>query len=209
MSLPEQIAAISAEANRIIISRPKPMLRLDLACGQTPAEGYEGVDLYAPGAKHKWDLQKYPWPVEDSSVEAIRCSHYIEHIPCDVVRGGSRYGQDALFAFFDECYRILCPGGELHISCPCARNNRAFQDPTHRRFIVAETFLYMNRDWRIQNKLDHYNVACHFGLNVNPIVPTELTLLHQEAQARRFNGEWNTVLDWDAKLKSMKEAPKA
>lgn len=116
-------------------------------------------------------------------------------------------GKDLFFAFFDECWRILektsnpaQPAGVMTVLCPCARSNRAFQDPTHRRFIVAETFLYLNRDWRKLNKLDHYRVDCHFGIDVVPIIPTELSLLHPEAQQRRFNENWNTVMDWQARL---------
>lgn len=208
MSVQDSIRQISESAQKpIIIARAKSLRRLDLACGQVPAAGYEGVDLYAPQAAHKVDLQSYPWPFEDNSVEAIRCSHYIEHIPCDVVRGGPRDGQDALFAFFDECYRIMADGADLHISCPSARSSRAFQDPTHRRFIVAETFLYMNKEWRELNKLDHYRVSCNFGINVNPVILTEVDKSRVDAwKQMAFAHYWNVIMDWDAHLKCLKGA---
>ncbi|MBF0556598.1 MAG: hypothetical protein HQK96_18930, partial [Nitrospirae bacterium] len=113
--------------------------------------------------------------------------------------------KDTLFAFFDECYRILKPDGIITIITPCARSNRGFQDPTHRRFIVSETFLYMSEEWRKINKLDHYNVSCNFGISVNHSMPTEIGLLHPEAQTRRFNENWNTIYDWMATLKSLKK----
>lgn len=201
---------------------PPPLLKLDLASGQSPREGFEGVDLW-DGAKHKVDLLKFPWPWADNSVEELHCSHFIEHIPArevesrdlagtvergtkmEVLSSHKDYlGQDMFLAFFDECYRVLRPGGVMTVLCPCGRSNRAFQDPTHRRFIVSETFLYLNADWRKANKLDHYRVKCNFGFTCDPIVSVDMTLLHPEAQYRRFNEGWNTILDWSVKLTSGK-----
>lgn len=192
-------------------------VKLDLACGQTPKEGFEGVDFYAPGAKHKIDLLRFPWPWKDSSVDEIHCSHFIEHIPMAFVESVPLDGngfcrteqsvvpqtdgaKDLFFAFFDECWRILKKDATMLVICPNARNDRAFQDPTHRRFIVAQTFLYLHEPWRKANKLDHYNVRCNFEVNCDPVVPMELTLLHPEAQMRRFNESWNVILDWNVKL---------
>src|SRR6185295_223721 len=181
------------------LARPPVTRRLDLACGQNVREGFEGVDIW-PGAQHVVDLQRYPWPFEDESVLELNTSHYIEHIPMEMVMSGRACGKcgglgallgalhqipipsdvqgaipcpdcrgsgglakkDALFAFFDECWRILAPDGWLFVTVPAHRNDRAFQDPTHRRFITAQTFLYMNEDWRRTNRLDHYNAVCNF-----------------------------------------------
>jgi predicted SAM-dependent methyltransferase len=176
-----------------------PPVRLDLACGQHPREGFAGVDLYAPGAE-RVDLRVYPWPWADASVAEAHCSHYVEHIPADEVHGGPRDGQDAFFAFFDELHRVLEPGGVATIIVPCGRSSRGFMDPTHRRFIMAETFGYLAADWRKAQGLDHYRVACDFGIVVNPTVDQSMNLLHPEAAARRFNEGWNTIHDWVAVL---------
>jgi predicted SAM-dependent methyltransferase len=178
--------------------------KLDLACGSSKKEGFYGVDVSDKvGADLVFNLMTFPWPWSDSSVDEIHCSHFIEHLPMIEIDG-----KDMLFRFFDECYRILKPEGLMTIVTPNARCNRAFQDPTHRRFIVAETFLYLAKEWRVLNKLDHYNVDCDFATTVDPIVMSEMTLLHPEAQNRRFNGEWNTILDWQAKMVSKKETSK-
>jgi len=197
------------------IVAPKKLLKLDLACGQNVREGYEGVDFVkTPQVKYVVNLLKFPFPWDNNSVEAIHCSHFIEHIPQCYVTPDNEYvlvptspeDKDLFFAFFDECYRILAPNGQMTVIAPSARSNRAWQDSTHRRAIVAETFLYLNADWRKMNKLDHYNVQCHFGINVNPTVPAELTLFSPEVQARRFNCEWNTTIDWVAQLVAIKDA---
>jgi hypothetical protein len=184
-----------SKESTVVLAKPASIVKLDLACGQSPKEGFEGVDLWE-GACHRWDLLQFPWPWKDSSVDELHCSHFIEHIPMATTAAG----KDLLFAFFDECHRVLKPGGRMTVLCPNARSNRAFQDPTHRRFIVAETFLYLHKPWRVANKLDHYKVACDFHVQCDPIVPTELTLLHPEAQMRRFTESWNVILDWQAVL---------
>lgn len=184
-------------------------LRLDLASGQSPRHGFEGVDIWE-GAAHRVDLQQYPWPFADESVLELNCSHYCEHIPMEMVYRAQGEGpgyQDALFAFFDECWRILAPDGWLHIVVPAHRSDRAFQDPTHRRFITAQTFAYMNEAWRRANRLDHYNVVCNFIGDCNPVVMEEMNLRSPEVAHRMIQREWNTVVDWKAELQKKPRLP--
>jgi len=189
-------------------------LKLDLGCGQNPKEGFDGVDLYAPNAKYKVDLFKFPYPFEDNSVDEIHCSHFVEHLPCreveardiavDLLEATRFRNQDFFFAFFDECYRVLKPEGTMFVAVPFGRNTRAFQDPTHRRFIMAETFGYLWKPWREANRLDHYNVRCNFASDVRPIVMEEMNLLAPERAAHKMNVEWNAVLDLHVTLKPVK-----
>lgn len=216
----------------IEVVKEKPLVKLDLACGQTPREGFEGVDFYAPNAKHKVDLFKFPFPWATASVDELHCSHFLEHLPCrevearDIVdpqkpagyrlgitgspvplngrTGGEKIiGKDFLFAFMDECWRVLKPGGTMNIVVPSGTSTRAFQDPTHRRFFVGATFLYFNRDWRQQQKLDHYRAECHFAFNAVPIVEVGETVRTEEVQRQRFNELWNVIQDWQAVLTAM------
>lgn len=202
-------------AAALVVEPATKPVRLDLACGQTPIEGYEGVDLLAPQAARKLDLCRFPWPIADSSVDELYCSHFIEHLPCREVEARDLVdvnpqtvdrwvGVDMFFAFFDEAFRILKPGGKFRVICPSLRSNRAFQDPTHRRFIAAETFAYLSRDWRKATMLDHYRVRCNFGGVCNHTLPAELTLLSPEAQAQRFHERWNQIHDWIADLVAIK-----
>ena len=197
--------------------------RLDLGCGQNPREGFEGVDLYGEKAKHKVDLFKFPWPFADGSVDEIHCSHFLEHVPAREInerdapsfpssafeyrfqeKDADRFlGQDMLFAFMDECWRILKPDAWMHVIVPSGRSNRAFQDPTHRRFFVQETFLYFAAEWRKLNALDHYRAHCNFGVEINHSLPQEETTRSAEAQAMRFQHYWNVTVDWIAKLKKL------
>jgi predicted SAM-dependent methyltransferase len=193
-----------------ILVQPVTPLKLDLACGQNCAEGFEGVDMWE-GAKHQQNLLRFPWPWADSSVDEIHCSHFVEHIPMEFVDEHGRYvpcgtpdSKDLFFKFFDECHRILKPDGWMTVITPCARSNRAFQDPTHRRFIVAESFFYLSKAWRDANKLDHYGTSCNFDGSVNPTVFAEMNVRSAEVQQNAFQKEWNAILDWVAKLKAIK-----
>lgn len=196
-----------------------PTLKLDLAAGQTPKEGFEGVDIW-PQSKHVVDLTRFPWPWQDSSVAEVNCSHFIEHLPMQFVDEYGNYvpmgapgAKDLLFKFFEEIQRILVPHGWVTVVVPNAFSNRGFQDPTHRRFIVGETFLYLHKPWREAQKLDHYITTCDFdgGPDVNgqPVVPIVMTLgesqaWHEDVRKRRFTHEINHVLDWQAQLRARK-----
>jgi hypothetical protein len=212
----------AATAPLALVETPSvPSLRLDLGCGQNPKEGFEGVDLYGDKAKHKVDLFKFPWPFADESVDEIHCSHFMEHVPAreieerDLVRNtGSDdayrnkfVGQDMLFAFVDECYRILKPDAWMHVIVPSGRSNRAFQDPTHRRFFMQETFLYFNAEWRRINSLDHYRAKCNFGFDTGFSLPQEESLRAAEVQQARFQNMWNVTIDWIAKMKKLPPLP--
>lgn len=212
MSNVASILVPSAETSLSIAAAPEPGLKLDLGCGQNPKEGFEGVDLNAPNPTHRVDLFKFPFPWADNSVDEIHCSHFAEHIPARDIEERDLsdpertelLGKDFLFAFMDECYRVLRPGGKMVIQVPCGRNDRAFQDPTHRRFFVEATFGYFSAEWRKANSLDHYRAECDFGITVVPIVGTDDTLRHQEVQNQMFRHQWNKVHDLHATLISKK-----
>jgi hypothetical protein len=190
---------------------PTGETRLDLGCGQSPKEGYEGVDLYSKEARHKVDLFRFPWPWADSSVDAVYSSHFIEHIPMTYVckkHGHEQIpcegAQDLFFAFFDECYRIMKPGAEMEVITPTCRSERSFQDPTHRRFIAQSTFFYLNADWRKANKLDHYLAKCNFSGDVNFSFDASVSGRHEEVQKELFQHAWNVLHDWMVKLRAVK-----
>lgn len=195
---------------KLELAAPTTLLKLDLGCGNTPRDGFEGVDIAGDKAKHKVDLFKFPWPFEDNSVEEINLSHFMEHIPAREVeprdvtaRQADFVGQDMLFAFFDEMWRILKHEGWVFVTVPCARNNRAFQDPTHRRFIVEDTFAYFWKDWRAAN-IPQYKVRCNFVSDVTQTIPGEVGARAVEVQGEMIRTRWNVAIDLVAKMKAIK-----
>jgi ubiquinone/menaquinone biosynthesis C-methylase UbiE len=83
----------------------KPTL-LNLGCGFNKIDNFVNVDAFdncEPDVKH--DLNSFPYPWGDNSVDGIEMWHVLEHIP-------------NWWEAFEECARILKPGGYLHIRVP-------------------------------------------------------------------------------------------
>lgn len=124
-------------------------IRVDLACGNNKRASFIGVDLTKNGtqADIEHDLETYPWPFQDNSIDELFCSHFIEHT-ADLV------------AFINEVWRVMKPNATVQFVAPYYTSVRAFQDPTHKRFISEQLFLYFDREWRQINGLWHYPLIC-------------------------------------------------
>jgi len=169
-------------------------LKLDLACGNSKKEGFKGIDIAkTDSTDYVFDLTKYPWPIESDSVEEINCSHYVEHIPHDI--NNPNDSRDGLIQFMDEIYRILKPKGKVSIQVPYLTSVRAFQDPTHRRFICKESFQYFNQEWLKAWNLEHYNIKSNFDVTYSYFINNELVLKSKEIREHAFNKEWNAIDD--------------
>lgn len=190
-------------------------LKLDLGSGNNPRAGFESVDMFALNAKWKQNLLEFPWPWGDEQVAEIHCSHFIEHIPMAYINSNNEItlvptdvtSIDLFSKFFDECYRILQPNGRMTIQWPCSRSDRAFQDPTHRRFIPESAMLYLNAQWREAVGIGHYSSQCNFtdgngGIPVvMPVQPSpELQFYSNEAAMRRMRESWNIITDFTCTL---------
>lgn len=173
-------------------SKSKGFFKLDLGSGDRPRDGFHGVDRFAKNVAWRVDLLKFPWPWADGSVHELHSSHYLEHIPMEYGKGG----RDMLVLFMDEAWRVLRDRGQFTVIVPNARSNRAFQDPTHRRFFVAESFLYFNKGWRDANGLAHYLGECDFDADVRVTSTQEFLKLPEKEREKKFNENWNTILDW-------------
>jgi len=156
-----------------------------------------------------------PWPFDDDSVDELRSSHLIEHIPsmdaCEWVRGREKLidpghawerrhetFKDLLFHFFDEAFRVIKPGGKFEVRWPALINERtgemnltAFQDPTHRRFIPLKTFHYFSRSGREALGVAQYNVTCNW-------------VMESRVQAAAGDGGHDDFLEYRAVLRAEK-----
>jgi SAM-dependent methyltransferase len=180
------------KAKKKSFEEPEP-IKVNLACGQTKEEGWIGVDyVKAKGVDIVHNLNKYPWPFKDASVDEVFASHYLEHIPHDIPKHPDR---DGLFLFMDEVYRILKPGGKAVFITPWWNNVRCWQDPTHRRAISDATFLYFNKKWRDLNKLDHYYVTCDFDFKPGYVIQAPWNTKSEEARGFACNHYVNVISD--------------
>lgn len=151
------------------------LLKVDLACGQVPTEGFQGVDIDGCDGLVPivHDLNTYPWPFETSSVDEARCSHYLEHLD----------GMERI-DFMNELWRILKPGAGCLITTPFCWNDRAIGDPTHKSLIGQWTYLYFQKSWREANKLTHgpyKRIVCDFEVSY-PYVSFDQDLVGRHAE---------------------------
>jgi SAM-dependent methyltransferase len=103
-------------------------VKLNLGCGDVLLTGFVNVDIVPRPGIEVADLRE-PWPWSDSSVDYVRASHIIEHLP------------DKIFTM-NELWRVLKPGGKVDIEVPTTEGPGAWQDPTHVSFWNSRSFLY-------------------------------------------------------------------
>lgn len=71
-------------------------IKLNLGCGNEIMEGFTNVDIAFKKGVKLWDLNKYPLPWKDDSVDYIFCSHTLEHLerPLDFILELHRISKD-------------------------------------------------------------------------------------------------------------------
>jgi hypothetical protein len=117
-------------------------MKLNLGCGENKIAGYCNVDKFGE-PDLRWDLETFPWPWADNSVDEIAMSHALEHM-----------GQaPAVFiAILKEIYRIGRDGARLILRVPHPRHDNFLHDPTHVRAVTPELFELFskkkNLEWR-------------------------------------------------------------
>jgi len=134
-------------------------VKLNLGSADAVLKGYTNVDIVpAPGVEVA-DLTK-PWPWKDNSVDYVRASHVIEHLP------------DKIFTM-NELWRVLKPGAKADIAVPTTDGPGAWQDPTHVSFWNRRSFLYYDvespyRQW----SAPQYNIKAKFRTVRENLMPT-------------------------------------
>ena len=122
-------------------------MKLNLGSGSKILKGYVNVDkfqYYNPDVVH--DLEKFPYPFKDNSVDEILLSHVLEHI-----------GQnpDVFNNIIKELYRICKNNSIVDIRVPHPRHDDFISDPTHVRPItILGLQLYdknLNEKWERMN----------------------------------------------------------
>jgi SAM-dependent methyltransferase len=107
---------------------------VNLGCGNNKQPGEIGVDIIdGPCVDVVADLNIYPMPFDDNSVDIVRSSHCFEHL-------------DNLVALMEDIHRILKPGGLLEFTVPHVSNIEFFRDPTHKRPFTLGTMDYFVRE---------------------------------------------------------------
>lgn len=129
-------------------------MKLDLGCGPFKADGYTGIDSYDYSKKYDDFIQGTVPEVfkrfADGSIEKVRASHFLEHVP-----------QSKVIHTMNEIYRILIPGGEFEIYVPPTPGRGAWCDPCHVSFWNDLSFRYYDMSWCRQLS-ESYGIKCNF-----------------------------------------------
>lgn len=106
-------------------SATRPLL-LNLGCGTLKWSTHCNVDAFGD-VDVLWDLNTFPYPWADNSVDGIDMYHVLEHIP-------------DWWSAFKECARILKPGGYLEIHVPDESSATALTYRDHHHVFSQNSF---------------------------------------------------------------------
>ena len=168
----------------IDLSRRILFMKLNLGCGNKLLKGYINLDkfnYYKCDVTH--DLEKFPYPFKNDSVNEILLSHVLEHI-----------GQqpDTFINIIKELYRICTNNALIIINVPHPRHEDFLSDPTHVRPItVLGLSLFdqkLNRDWQ---KIGAANSPLGLIHDVNFNIEKYEYLLDENIVSKRNIGELN------------------
>lgn len=116
--------------------KQKSHVNVQLGGGENCPHGFINIDIRpGPGVDIVHDLEEFPWPLPDESVDLIVASHLVEHI---------NPHKGVFLRFMDEAWRISKPGAQFMISTPFAGSYGYFQDPTHVNPCNDATFWYFD-----------------------------------------------------------------
>jgi hypothetical protein len=114
---------------------PAGPIKLNLGCGGRLLPDYVNVDKFGE-PDVRWDLETFPWPWRDDSVEEVVMSHVLEHL-------GAM--PDVFMGIMRELYRVCRDGARLRIAVPHPRHDNFLGDPTHVRPITLQLLTLFSR----------------------------------------------------------------
>ena len=112
-------------------------MKLNLGCGNNKLDGFVNVDNQAVCSPDMLiDLEVFPWPFENSSIDEIILSHVLEHL-----------GQtnEIYLNIIKEIYRVSKHEASILISVPHPRHDDYVIDPTHVRPILPDQFFLFSK----------------------------------------------------------------
>ena len=112
---------------------------LDVGCGKAKFPGACGIDYAAAAdADLQHDLETFPYPITDDSVDVVLMRNVVEHVR-DIV------------GLMNEIHRITKPNGDVLITTPHFSSLYSYQDPTHIRHLAYDSLEYFTAKTKHSN----------------------------------------------------------
>lgn len=107
---------------------PSTPLKLNLGCGFKRIQGYLNVDSVPDcNPDQVVDLEQFPWPWADNSVDDVQLIHVLEHLGRE---------PQVFIGIMQELYRVCAHDARVYIIVPHHRHDNFQSDPTHVRPIT-------------------------------------------------------------------------
>jgi len=120
----------------------KKKIFLNLGCGKDIKKSTVDIEwinvdrIHFSGVDKVFDLNKYPYPFNDNSVDFVHCHGVLEYL-------------DDVVAALAEIYRILKKNGFAEILVPYCGHAMAFIDPSNKHYFSYNSFISFGR---VKNK---------------------------------------------------------
>lgn len=125
----------------------KTPLILDIGCSRNKTPNTVGVDIDPTSeADVIHNLNTYPYPFEENSVDQIYAKHIIEHL-------------ENPRKFIHELHRILKPGGKVFIETPHFSCRVAYSEPEHKLFYSY--FMFEELKKGLEMKILRHEITFH------------------------------------------------
>jgi len=138
---------LSEKSKRQYLSKSKQDAVNSIAANHGEAES-ELRQVY----EHKGFHDKF-W----GKVEGIRSHHCIEHL-------------DTIIPLMNDVYKVMKKNALFELSTPLAGTKEWYQDPTHKRAYVPESFLYFAKDSPFKKEQNEYGISARFEIIKNEVV---------------------------------------
>jgi SAM-dependent methyltransferase len=110
-------------------------VKLNIGCAGNLEAGFINLDMDPrTGCDIVCELGVQQIPLEDSSVDTVLASHFMEHLP-----------RHLLFPVMLELHRVLKPGGHFIAITPYGSSDDAWDNPHHRQCFTENTWMYFSR----------------------------------------------------------------
>ena len=136
-------------------------MKLNLGCGFQRLPGFVNVDSHAECEPDQVvDLEQFPWPWPDDSVDKIHLSHVLEHLGAT---------PDVYLNIIREMFRVCRPNARITVIVPHPRSDAFISDPTHVRPITISGLQMfdqsLNQEW-IRQGLANTPLGIYLGVDL-------------------------------------------